>query len=93
MLPLFSRHPGLLRGLAVKDVPADLGAALECVAPGRLHVVGVVPQRPRRGIHEAVVDHVIAIEMGPEARCQLAPLWSQFGVGAAGARISPLSGG
>ncbi len=38
-----ARHLGLARGLAVEDVPADLGAALEFLAPGRLHVVGVVP--------------------------------------------------
>ncbi len=38
-----ARHLGLARGLAVEDVPADLGAALECLAPGRLQVVGVVP--------------------------------------------------
>ena len=31
------------------------------------------------GIREAVVDHVIAIEMGSEAWCQLVPLRSQFG--------------
>ena len=38
-------------------------------------------------------NDVIAIEMGPEAWCQLVPMWSQFRGGRAGVRISPVSDG